>query len=69
MPDENPILTDEEQVTRAVNQLNELYHRLFYMNQEDQQRSRELSLAITNLQQAGFWITAHQNVRNRKKES
>jgi hypothetical protein len=39
------------------------YHRLYYLNQPDQQRSRELSLAITNLQQAGFWLDVHINVR------
>ena len=40
-----------------------VYHRLFYLNQKDQQRSRELSLAITNLQQAMFWIEVHTNRR------
>jgi hypothetical protein len=39
------------------------YHRLFYLNQSDQQRSRELSLAITNMQQALMWLDVHINRR------
>lgn len=35
------------------------YHRLFFMNQSDQQRSRELSLAITNIEQSMHWFETH----------
>lgn len=35
------------------------YHRLYHMNQPGQQRSRELSLAITNIEQSMQWFGVH----------
>lgn len=56
-----PADTEGDRLKDAEFFLNCAFSRLYYLNQPDQQRSRELSLAVTNLQQAQHWFATHVN--------